>query len=151
MATICTLNLANFNHTFETVVNSIFQDMSDMVTEELYLEERPFILKDPTIPTYRREGMGTTGRIAYTPRDVIDTGELMDSQNIEIKSSVYTGISELTINYDADYAVFIYMGYNQGSGIVQVPYPWIANAIDRMDFPTFFAQYWRINERSQLS
>jgi hypothetical protein len=74
--------------------------------------------------TIRREGVGITGKIAKSPRDVVDTGELRDSFSLE---SEKTKISvKVTAKWDAEHAEDVYFGHDDVP-----PYPWVDAVLRR--------------------
>ena len=70
---------------------------------------------------------GTTlrrnGSIAGSPRDIYDTGDLFDSQTIEIDGDT------ATVSYDVDYAIDVHNGTEKTAAR-----PWTETAAEDTDF-----------------
>jgi len=79
--------------------------------------------------TWPRETVRQNGSVVSSPRDIVDTGELKNSQFIEDVSDVYK-----VIGYTADHAALVHEGYqierNNGT-VTDVPArPFIDTAIE---------------------
>jgi hypothetical protein len=88
--------------------------------------------------TYRKEGKGRTGKIAGSPRDIVDTGELRDSLSINRVSS-----EEYLYTYDADHAILVHEGERVSNGSYIPPRPWITSAAEEYDLADNFASILR--------
>lgn len=76
--------------------------------------------------TIREVGRGVTGRVATSPRDVIDTGRLYDSYD----NQVYLQINSVdcVISWQTPYATHIYTGYYDVP-----PFPWVQLGMREID------------------
>jgi hypothetical protein len=81
--------------------------------------------------TIRRAGVGKTGQVAGSPRDVVDSGELRDSYSATITKTV-RGI-QCEYRWDAGHAALVYTGASLPSGTEIPPYPWVHNGLNTMD------------------
>jgi hypothetical protein len=98
----------------------------EMVGE--FAQEINFQIKDNKW-TWPRETVRKNGGVVGSPRDIVDTGELKNSQFIEDVSDVYK-----VIGYTADHAALVHEGYqierNDGT-VTDVPArPFIDTAIE---------------------
>lgn len=98
----------------------------EMVTE--FAQEINFQIKD-TKWNWPRETVRKNGSVVGSPRDIVDTGELKNSQFIEDVSDIYK-----VIGYTADHAALVHEGYqverNDGT-VTDVPArPFIDTAIE---------------------
>lgn len=94
------------------------EDLADQMQAMLTEEVRPF----PNT-TIRKEGVGKTGIIAKSPRDVVDTGDTTDSYDTETidRALLLTFIA----SWQSEGVVPVYFGYNQP------PYPFIKMVLRR--------------------
>lgn len=112
------LILSKTHTALEKVAVRIGEEMQLYLTEERRNYPRT---------TIRREGVGVTGKIARSPRDVVDTGELRDSFKITIeRNSEY--ITIIIISWESEHAYNVYFGHGNVP-----PYPWIEYALRRID------------------
>ena len=133
-----TLDLAEFNQIFEQSAQTTFERLGDAMQEQLTDEVRSYPRR-----TKRKFGRGVTGKDARSPRDVVDSGDLVDSYNLEVKSGVY-GITA-NYSYDSGHAIFVYLGWTTKLGLEVPPYPWIMQAIDVLDISSIFKEEWCAN------
>jgi hypothetical protein len=102
------------------------ESFNEMVGE--FAQEINFQIKD-TKWNWPRETVRKNGGVVGSPRDIVDTGELKNSQFIEDVSDVYK-----VIGYTADHAALVHEGYqierNDGT-VTDVPArPFIDTAIE---------------------
>ena len=102
------------------------ESFDEMVGE--FTQEINFQIKDDKWP-WPRETVRQNGSIVGSPRDIVDTGELKNSQFIENVSDVYK-----VIGYTSDHAALVHEGYqierNDGT-VTDVPArPFIDTAIE---------------------
>ena len=71
--------------------------------------------------TYRQVGRGKTGKVAGSPRDVVDTGRLEDSLRVNVVLTYPN--PTVTYSWFTEYAEDIYLG------VEQPPYPWVHLAL----------------------
>ena len=79
------------------------ESFDEMVGE--FAQEINFQIED-TKWTWPRETVRKNGSVVGSPRDIVDTGELKNSQFIEDVSDVYK-----VIGYTADHAALVHEGY----------------------------------------
>lgn len=111
------------------VAESTFRDLADYAQSYIVEEKREF-----PRTTYRKVGAGVTGKIATTPRDVVDTGKLRDSFNVNVKLDPNT---VLIATWSTPYIETIYMGTANTPA-----YPFVNLAIDSFDLIQVFDQHW---------
>ena len=90
--------------------------------------------------TTRKYGRGKTGKIATTPRDVIDTGNLYNSfvWYSYVRGNLYTN----NFGYEIEYAIDIYMGYTSNNR--KIPsFPWINMAIRTVNWDKVLPELWK--------
>lgn len=81
--------------------------------------------------TVRKKGVGITGQIAGSPRDVVDEGKTRDSFDVTIE---YQGRSvTVTAKWDSGKEKYIYFGTDK-----QDPYPWVTLALRQLDLKKNF-------------
>lgn len=102
------------------------ESFDEMVSE--FAQEINFQIED-TKWNWPRETVRKNGTVVSSPRDIVDTGELKNSQFIENVSDVYK-----VIGYTADHAALVHEGYqierNNGT-VTDVPArPFIDTAIE---------------------
>lgn len=73
------------------------------------------------------------GQVVATPRDIVDTGYLRDSQQIE------TNHLSATVAYTADYAEHVHEGSNKG----HLPRPWVKVTAEEEDLTFEFSDRLR--------
>ena len=99
-----------------------FVDFGDYCQSFIVEEKR-----DYPRTTIRKEGVGVTGKIAESPRDVVDTGDLRESYNVEVEKTTQTAVVDIV--WDAPHASLVYFGRE---GVP--PYPWVDMALRRYEF-----------------
>ena len=102
------------------------ESFDEMVGE--FAQEINFQIEDDKW-TWPRETVRKNGTVVGSPRDIVDTGELKNSQFIEDVSDVYK-----VVGYTADHAALVHEGYqierNDGT-VTDVPArPFIDTAIE---------------------
>ncbi|NBN87541.1 MAG: hypothetical protein EBV32_00380 [Proteobacteria bacterium] len=83
--------------------------------------------------THRRNGEKVT-----TPRNIVDLGKLMNSQE-RIRSSA----TQLVYRWNAPYSALVLTGYTTNRGSVVRPRNWIQPALEAVPLDQFFAREWR--------
>lgn len=83
--------------------------------------------------TYRRNGQQVT-----TPRNIVDLGKLMNSQE-RIRSSA----TQLVYRWNAPYAAAVLKGYTTNRGTLVPERNWIKPTLDAVPLDQFFAREWR--------
>lgn len=103
-----------------------FKEVADYSQSYITEEKR-----DYPRTTFRREGRGITGRVASSPRDVVDTGKLRDSFKVSDESS--ENKVRIKVEWTADHAGYVYAGHGE------VPsYPWVQKALREIDWQELF-------------
>lgn len=124
-------DLAKFNKAFDRAAIATLKAQGQCFQEQLTEERRDF-----PHPTVREFGRGKTGKYAESPRDVVDSGELVNSYKLTINKSVRA--IEGIYSYSADHAEKQYTGWITNRGEYVPPYPWIENGVMEFDFEREF-------------
>lgn len=132
-------DLAKFNQIFTKAAIATLKAQGEVFQEQLTEERRNF-----PHPTVREYGRGKTGKYAGSPRDVVDSGELVDSYKLTVNKSLHQ--IEGTYSYSADHAERQYTGWITNRGEYVEPYPWIENGVREFEFEREFAD--RFNAES---
>jgi hypothetical protein len=77
------------------------------------------------------------GEVVTSPRNVIDTGDLINSQEIE-----YLDPSTALINYGSDHALDVHEGKVE-NGLLKPGRPWTETALDEIDLEQVMAEELR--------
>lgn len=121
--------IAKFNYLLGYKLGALFQSY-------LFEEKREY-----PRTTIRKHGKGITGKIATSPRDVVDSGKL-------VKSFIWKNLrlgNRLNNNYlwTANHASLVYFGWVSATGQQIPPYPWIKKALHSLDWDKFLTETWR--------
>jgi hypothetical protein len=101
-----------------------FGKVADVMQEQITEEKREY----PNL-TVRRYGEGKTGRIATSPRDVVDSGDLRDS--FEKASRIEGNTIVFNATWDATHASLVYLGTSK------IPsYTWVDNVVQTINWDT---------------
>ena len=73
------------------------------------------------------------GSVVTSPRDIVDTGELRDSLELDI------GKRRTNLTWDVDYAIQVHEGYARRDGSEAPARPWTVVAIESIDLAEVFA------------
>ena len=130
-----TLNLKEFNTKLDRSFRKTAEILGDEFQSQLTEEKRNY-----PRTTYRKEGRGVTGIVARSPRDVVDTEELVNSYNYAVVSTSQQFLA--LYQWDADHAILVYTGWTSGKGTNVPPYPWCHRAIAQVDLPKLFQEAW---------
>ena len=87
-----------------------------------------------------RETIRSTGEVAGSPRNIIDTGALRDSLNIE-----WISPTEAIYHWDVDYAIYVHQGAVLNNGTELPARPWIFAAMGEYDLFEEFIN--KLNEK----
>lgn len=71
--------------------------------------------------------------IVGSPRNIVDTGTLRDSQKLFFNSWTYASYV-----WDTDYAIYIHEGYTTKKGNVKPARPWVNEALNNFNFKDNF-------------
>lgn len=100
-------------------------------------EEKRLYKNDNNNITIRRYGRGITGKIAGSPRDVVDSKETENSYGIiDIKDTDTEVVKE--IKWDSKASIYVYGGTDK-----QDPYPWVEIALRRYDLREEFQKEFK--------
>ncbi len=118
------------NKALKTTGLKTFKDLGDYAQSYITEEKRDF----PRI-TIREFGVGVTGKIAGSPRDMVDSGETRDSFAPQTQDSG----DSLTVSFtwDTPQAIKQYIGYGNIP-----PYPFVHFAINTFELEKTFQYYW---------
>jgi hypothetical protein len=108
----------------------VFWDSGEFLQTFLTEEKRPF----PNV-TIRQYGVGQTGKIAGSPRDVVDSGMLRDS--FSQKTIFEGGTLRVSTDWDAPHAEIVYAGTKSIP-----PYPWVTIGLREIDWDYLFKTNW---------
>lgn len=99
---------------FKKLVNEFDEQLRSEIADEKWEWDKV---------TVRRVGRGKTGKYAGSPRDIVDEGELQDSQYIEEITH-----TEVIYHWDSDYAWFVHQGAVLKNGGVILARPFTDSA-----------------------
>jgi uncharacterized protein with gpF-like domain len=85
-----------------------------------------------------RQTRRRNGQTVGSPRNIVDLGTLMNSQE-RIRDSA----TQLTYRWNAPYAALVLTGYTTSRGTVVPGRNWIKPALDAVPLDQFFAREWR--------
>ncbi len=102
------------------VATEMFTELDSRFQSQIVEELRPY-----PRTTVREYGRGITGKIASSPRDVVDSGRLRDSHSHSIGQVGDTVVS--VHRWDASHAIGVWAG----SGM-SPPYPWTQVVIEQL-------------------
>ena len=111
-----------FNQKVTQMGKEAFKEVADHLQSYITDEKR-----DYPRDTVRRKGVGKTGRLAGSPRDVVDTGELRDSFKVTDESS--GNKVRIKVEWTADHAGYVYAGHGDVP-----PYPWVHKGLRDIDW-----------------
>lgn len=141
-----TLRLVSWNadRLLKRVPRRILSDYGDVLGPQLQNE-----IAKPQFD-WPRKTRRRNGQVVGSPRDIVDTGEFIDSQTEPTVSDSEAGV-EMTIGWTAPYAADIYRG-SQGEGFIssrgfevvgdQPGRDWITPALEQLPFDAYFVQRW---------
>lgn len=87
--------------------------------------------------TWPRKTKRKNGSEVGSPRDIVDEGGFLRSQNRENPSP-----SELRFSWNTPYANLIFNGYTTRRGLVAPPRNWILPALEKRPLDDFFREQW---------
>lgn len=119
-----TFDEQKFKKEAERIASKGFGKVADVMQDQIIEEKR-----DYPRTTIRRYGRGVTGKIADSPRDVVDSGDLRDSFNKEVAIEGNTIV--FTASWNTPYASLIYLGTSQ-----QPSYTWVDNVVQTINWQT---------------
>ena len=87
--------------------------------------------------TWPRKTKRKNGSEVSSPRDIVDSGVFLRSQNRETLSP-----TELRFSWTTPYANLIFNGYTTNRGLVAPPRNWIKPALEKQPLDAFFREQW---------
>jgi hypothetical protein len=124
------MSIKRFKKAVGNMAIESFKEVGEGLQSYITEEKREY----PNV-TIRREGVGVTGKIAASPRDVVDSGKLRDSFNVTDEST--NGKVRVKTSWDAPHAEIVYTGHGN------VPsYPWVQLGLREVDWQKLFKRKW---------
>ena len=114
---------------FKMAAKELADYMQTYLTEEKRTYTRP---NGDDSPTIRQYGRGVTGKIAGSPRDVVDSGDLVNSYDFAVTEDSPTTI-EVTAKWTAPHAERVFTGTDKIP-----PYPWVYLALRRKSLSNIY-------------
>lgn len=134
----------NADRLLRRVPRRILSDYGDVLGPQLQNE-----IANPQFD-WPRATRRKNGRVVTTPRDIVDTGQFIDSQTEPRVSETDTGV-QMQIGWTAPYAAEIFKG-SEGGGFIsyrgaetvgdQPGRNWIKPALEAQPFDRYFVQRW---------
>lgn len=119
-----------FKKAVQQMAKESFKEVGNYLQTYITEEKREY----PNL-TIRNKGVGVTGKVAGSPRDVVDSGELRDSFKI---SDVSSGDKvKIRVEWTADHALLVYSGTSKTP-----PYPWVQMGLREVDWKQLFLDKW---------
>jgi hypothetical protein len=121
------------NKTLKDTGLKTFKKLGDYAQSYITEEKRDF-----PRTTIREFGVGVTGIIARSPRDMVDSGETRDSFTT-LTTDLGNGLV-VTFSWDTPQAIKQYLGFGDVP-----PYPFVHFAINTFPLEKTFQYYWSQN------
>lgn len=112
------LNLTELKQAIAESFQELIEDFAEEQIKQIEAVEWP----------WPRETIRSTGEVAGSPRNIIDTGLLRDSLNIE-----WIGSTEVIYCWDVDYAIHVHQGVTLANGTELPARPWVTAALVEYD------------------
>ena len=125
-----TFSKTKFRNRASKMAIATFTERADF-GQSFIIEEK----RDYPHTTIRQEGVGITGKIAQSPRDVVDTGKLRDSYTVT--PNMIGSSAGVEVIWDAPHSAKVYAG---GGSIP--PYPWMHLSEREFDYINSFKNNW---------
>jgi hypothetical protein len=119
-------NLSEWRKDFERRAIACLEELGETIQDTLTEEVRDYPRE-----TKRRYGRGKTGKLAGSPRDVVDSGDLVDSYELTIKPLAH-GIRGIYA-WHTDHAAIVWAGTSKIP-----PYPFTRIGTDNFSFEETF-------------
>lgn len=144
---IVKFDINRFNKDIQTAFAKTMDEAIDKMQSQLTEPVREY-----PRTTIRQYGLGVTGRIATSPRDVADSLELINSLNRPEPVKTRFSIN-ISAQWDAEHSELVYTGWqkiNAQREITKVPpYPWITLALQSLDLSaSFYRNYRKLETRA---
>jgi len=85
-----------------------------------------------------RETVRSDGRVVFSPRDIIDRGDLKESKEVRRVQG-----TQAEISYSARYAAIVHEGATLSNGTRLLARPWINRALENYSIPKNFAEQFK--------
>jgi hypothetical protein len=129
MATV-TIDKNKIRNALRTMAEGAFNEFADFAQSFIIEEKRNYPNE-----TVRRYGVGVTGKYANSPRDVVDSGKLRDSKEVNIEYNPL--LIKMLLQWTTDHAQIVYGGTS-----AIPPYPWVALALREFDWEEAMSRHW---------
>lgn len=120
------LNLTKLNQKIERVFEEVARDYA--IAQIYELEDEKWAWNGITI---RRNG-----QVVFTPRDIVDTGELRNSLSIDLQKDI------AVYKYSVPYAAIVHEGGKTATGKTYPARPWTESALEEDPIEINFARIW---------
>lgn len=111
---------------FKRLVNEFDEQLRSEIADEKWEWDKT---------TIRKVGRGKTGKYAGSPRDIVDTGELQDSQYVEEVNP-----TEVIYHWDSDHALIVHQGATLANGGIIEGRPFVDTAQEEYPLLENFAR-----------
>lgn len=126
--------LNKFKKAMEAMAKDTFVEVGEYLQTYITEEKRDF----PNV-TVRQYGVGLTGKLASSPRDVVDSGQLRDS----FSQTIFTGGTlKVATQWDAPHSILVYTGTKSIP-----PYPWVNIGLREVDWQSLFKRNWHRHDK----
>jgi hypothetical protein len=122
-------NLNNLNKVNEAIAES-FEATVDAYAEQCQIELQSEKWDWPRM-THRQNG-----EVVGSPRSAVDTGDLINSQQVEIEGNT------ALVSYASEHALDVYAGKVE-NGVLKPSRPWLDTALEEIDLEAVFAEEMR--------
>lgn len=129
------VDLSEFNRRFEASAKETLAQLGEVFQAQLTSEVR-----DYPRATKRSYGRGKTGKLADSPRDVVDSKKLVESYDLSVDATSSRVIGKY--KYTASHAAIVYTGWVSKNGAQIPPYPWMHKGIKQVDLVQMFKENW---------
>lgn len=121
------LNLNNLNRKIEKVFEQVARDYA--IAQVYELEEDKW--------AWNRVTVRRNGTVVFTPRNIVDTGDLRNSLSLKIQSE------SAVYRYSLPYAAIVHEGGKTAKGKIYPARPWTQSALDEDPPIDNFFFYWQ--------
>ena len=128
------------NPRFRSEIDRVAADAIAVVVQEFSVALRDSF--DAAIYFWPNETVRSTGEIASSPRNVIDTGQLQDSQAVK-----QITLKRWEIAWEVAYAAIVLLGFQGVGGNSQPGRDWIGYALSNIDLRQVFSEEVRARLR----
>lgn len=122
--------------TYPDRIQKLLQNYSPLIGQQFQTEIKAVRFSWPN--TTERQN----GEVVSTPRNIVDTGDFLRSQQPGKVSSSGAGTYSLSFKWTAPYALAIYLGYYNYRFEPKKVRNWIKFALEAVPTKTFFEDNW---------